>query len=247
MSRPLRDLTSASHAAIYPQSLLGESTGCETYLRDPAVGALREFFQKKGLTALKLEDQREAWYEDWLAFGAKHRLYAGVLSPKEFSTLGGQFDLLRYTRFLEAFAQFSPAHGYSLQVSFLGLFAILMGQNAALKREAVAVLESGGLLAFGVSEKEHGSDLLATEFTIKHVGDRWVADGKKYYIGNANAAGMIAVLARKEEADTAQKKRAPLALFALRPKTSPGTRRERWPLACSFRATSFWRPTAACA
>src|SRR6202035_5513599 len=100
----------------------------------------------------------------------------------------------KLTRFLEAFAYFSPSHAYSLQVSFLGLFPILMSSNEELKKEAVARLESGGLLAFGVSEKAHGSDLFANEFTVqpKGAGD-WLANGSKYYIGNANAACLISV------------------------------------------------------
>ena len=75
---------------------------------------------------------------------------ASVLSPKQYSTLGYQFDLLKLTRFLEVFAYFSPAHGYSLQCTFLGFFSILMGDNDALKRQAVAALENGGLFAFGM-------------------------------------------------------------------------------------------------
>ena len=39
--------------------------------------------------------------------------------------------------------------------------------DEALKQEAVAKLEKGGLFAFGVSERTHGSDLFANEFTVK--------------------------------------------------------------------------------
>src|SRR5213078_2495714 len=94
---------------IYPHAFSAhpQSGGAETYLRDPSVGKLVDFFQAKGLRALKDE----------------HRLYASVLSPRQFSSLGFEFDLLRLTRFLEVFAYFSPAHGYSLQVTFLGLFS----------------------------------------------------------------------------------------------------------------------------
>jgi acyl-CoA dehydrogenase len=148
-----------------------------------------------------------------------------VLSPKEFSTRGNEFDLLRYARFLEVFAYFSPSHAYSLQVTFLGLFSILMGDDATLKKEAVATLEAGGLFAFGVSEQNHGSDLLGNEFTIRsNPGGGFIANGTKYYIGNANCASMISILAHKVDARTegARAKRAPLALFVLRPKQSPG-------------------------
>src|SRR5437764_14553038 len=98
----------------------GAATAADVYFRDPSVRKLVEFFESKGLSALKDEDQREQWYEDWLAYQAEHRLYASVLSPREYSSLGFELDLLRLTRFVEVFAYFSPAHGYSLQVSFLG-------------------------------------------------------------------------------------------------------------------------------
>jgi len=95
----------------------------------PPLKSSPRFFDAKGLAALKAEDQREEWYADWLTYQAEQRLYATLLSPKEFSTLGTQFDLLRLTRFLEMFAYFSPAHGYSLQVTFLGFFSIMMGRT----------------------------------------------------------------------------------------------------------------------
>ena len=169
--KPQRDFTVASavaREAVFPQafSAVRRSAGAEAYLREPAILTLMEFFERKGLPALKEEDRSEQWYEDWLTYQSSHQLYARLLSPREYSRLGSEFDLLRYTRFLEVFAYFSPAHGYSLQVTFLGLCSILMGANAALKREAVTELEAGGLLAFGVSERGHGADLLGNEFKV---------------------------------------------------------------------------------
>lgn len=201
-------------------------SGQRAYLEDPGALALVEFFQAKGLAALKAEDRKEQWYEDWIACQSRHQIYARLLSPAQYSNIGGQLDLLRLTRFLELFGYYSAAHGYSLQVTFLGLFAILMGENDALKREAVAALESGGLLAFGVSEKGHGSDLLANEFSVTHIDtDHFVADGAKYYIGNSNTAQMIAILARKQSGNTGgRSKRSPPLLFALRPPHAPGYR-----------------------
>jgi acyl-CoA dehydrogenase len=202
--------------AIYPQAF---ASAGGTYWDDPLVKLLADFFIAKGLPALKEEDRTEKWYEDWLAYQARHQIYARLLAPIEFSTLGGQLDLLRLTRFLEVFGYFSPAHGYSLQVSFLGLFPILMGDNVALKREAIAALETGKLFAFGVSEKEHGSDLFGNEFTVTETsGGRLVANGAKYYIGNSNCAAMISILARKmDQPVNGRTKRAPFILFALRP------------------------------
>lgn len=212
--------------AVYPLVLSGapRSAGTELYLREPLAQKAAEFFERKGLAATKDEDRREQWYDDWLAYQASHLLYASLLTPREFGGHAGGFDLLRYARFLETCAYFSPAHGYSLHVSFLGLCAILMGKNSNLKREAIESLKEGGLLAFAISERAHGSDLLANEFTISQAGpDRFRASGSKYYIGNANSASIMAVLARRENRrGVGQGRRAAPVLFALRPQQASG-------------------------
>lgn len=80
------------------------------YLCIPAVQRLLEFFETKGLAALKEEDRQGAWYADWIEYQKKHAIYASVMAPHKYSTRGGRFDLLRYTRFLEVFAYHSPGH-----------------------------------------------------------------------------------------------------------------------------------------
>jgi acyl-CoA dehydrogenase len=220
---------------IWPRSFAGQSPSAsvDRYLAENSIRKLAEFFKQKGLAALKEEDRREQWHQDWLDYQAQHKLYASVLSTSQYSSLGNQFDLLKLTRFLEVFAYFSPSHGYSLQVSFLGLFSILMGSNADLKREAVAALEAGGLFAFGVSEKDHGSDLLCNEFSISQTSDEqgsaeFTANGRKYYIGNSNCAAIVSILAKKLGKDGAgsalPRHRNPLVLMVLRPSKSPGFR-----------------------
>jgi acyl-CoA dehydrogenase len=219
-------MTNFADNAIFPLSFSTQrpTPATDLYLRDPATRKLADFFEAKGLPALKKEDRAEEFYEDWISFQASNRIYASLLSPKEFSTRGNQLDLLRLTRFLEVFAYFSPAHGYSFQVSFLGLFSILMGSNAALKKQAVATLEAGGLFAFGISEQHHGSDLLGNEFAVKNIAPgRFIASGGKYYIGNANCAAIVSILARKvDDRPGSHSKRAMPILFALRPKEAKG-------------------------
>jgi acyl-CoA dehydrogenase len=210
---------------LYPLSFEASTPapGTPEYLQEPSVRLLVDYFRKKGLPALKEEDRREDWYPDWIDYQAKHHLYASLLSPRRYSSLGYSFNFLKLTRFLEVFAYFSPAHAYSLHVSFLGLAPILMSSNEPLKKEAIARLERGGLFAFAVSELAHRSDLLANEFTVKPVGPTGLlADGAKYYIGNANAACIISVLARKGDAESdSLSKRSPLIFFALRPAEAP--------------------------
>src|SRR4051794_12351180 len=223
-----RDPSIVNHA-VFPVSFVpgDPGPGATAYLADPAVQRLAEFFETKGLSALKEEDRAETWYADWIAYQGEHGLYADILAPEGAPDGGGggdsgrgHFDLLRLARFWEAAAYFSPAHAYSLHVSFLGLYPILRSGSEALRREAVDKLRAGGVFAFGVSEREHGADLLANEFTVTEVaGGRLSARGSKYYIGNANVAAMISVLAKRVRSGPlgASRRRAPLLLFALRP------------------------------
>jgi len=203
--------------------------GASEYFQDPSVRLLVEFFQGKGLEALKREDRQEEWYADWLDYQARHGIYASLLSPRQYSSRGHQFSIGRLVRFLEVFAYFSPAHGYSLHVSFLGLCPILMSDNEPLKREAVARLEAGGLFAFGVSEKAHGSDLFANEFLLTPApAGGWFADGSKYYIGNANAASIVSILAKKGGPEASgSSRRMPFVFVAIRPGEAPAYRAVR--------------------
>lgn len=165
------------------------------YTQDPTIKALADFFEKKGLEQLKKEDRAETWYSDFLEHVKEHRIYARFLSPKKYSNRGHEWDFLSLCRFLEAFAYYSPAHAYSFQVSFLGIFPILMSHNEELKKEAIKRLENGGMFAFGLSEKSHGSDIYSSEMQLEKVHDGYVANGAKYYIGNANCAQIISILA----------------------------------------------------
>ncbi|HSU68747.1 MAG TPA: acyl-CoA dehydrogenase family protein [Tepidisphaeraceae bacterium] len=206
---------------------LAEEDGwAEPYFGELSARLLLQFFKSKGLAALKQEDRAEQWYDDWIAFQREHRIYARLLCPARLSSIGGELNFLRLARFLELFAYLSPSHGYSLQVTFLGFFSILMGDNEALKQEAVEILEAGGLLAFGVSERAHGSDLLANEFIVAELATGgFRGGGGKYYIGNSNLAELITVLARKQAySDRGRARRASPALLAIRPNQSPGFR-----------------------
>jgi acyl-CoA dehydrogenase len=234
---------SISNDALYPVSFDASApmSGASDYFQDSSLRLLAAFFRDKGVEALKQEDRQEAWYQDWIDYQAKHGLYASLLSPERYSSRGHRLDIGKLARFVEAFGYFSPAHGYSLHVSLLGLFPILMSGNEGLKKEAIAKLEEGGLFAFAVSEKAHGSDLFANQFTINPAtapplgplgtgvsGEGrpgWIADGAKYYIGNANAACLMSVFAKKGDAESAGvSKRQPFVFFALRPSEAPALR-----------------------
>src|SRR4030043_115598 len=59
------------------------------------------------------------------------------------------------------------------------------------------LLTEGGIFAFGLSEKEHGADLYSTGMALTPLGDgKYAANGRKYYIGNANEAALVSTFGK---------------------------------------------------
>jgi len=72
-----------------------------------------------------------------------------------------------------------------------------MSPNQAVKKRAAELLKEGGIFAFGLSEKEHGADLYSTEMSLTpQGGGRYLANGRKYYIGNANEAAIVSTFGK---------------------------------------------------
>jgi acyl-CoA dehydrogenase len=78
------------------------------------------------------------------------------------------------------------------------------------------------MFAFGLSEKDHGSDIYSSEMILtKNENGNFVANGSKYYIGNANCAEIISVLAiDKSRNPTGKVTKEDFVFFAFRPKES---------------------------
>ncbi|HEU4456459.1 MAG TPA: acyl-CoA dehydrogenase family protein [Longimicrobium sp.] len=63
----------------------------------------------------------------------------------------------------------------------------------------MARLEQVG--AFALTEPEHGSDVVSLESTARRVGDEYVLDGRKRWIGNASFADVVVVWARGDDGE----------------------------------------------
>jgi acyl-CoA dehydrogenase len=162
-----------------------------------------EFFEHKGLKSVKEDDQVSKWYEDFLAFIREEQVFSTLLTPSGYGEADSRFDLSRVCKFNEITAFYSLAYQYCYQVSILGLGPIWMGDNEAVKHKTAELLQQGGIFAFGLSEKEHGADLYSNEVLLTPCGDgTYKANGKKYYIGNANEAALVSTFGRY--ADTSE-------------------------------------------
>lgn len=156
-----------------------------------------EFFEAKGKKRLKEDDLNRVWYEDFLEFVKKERIFASLLTPEGYGGDGCRWDTSRLCAFNEVLGFYGLCYWYTWQVSILGLGPIWMSGNEALKRKAARLLDEGAIFAFGLSEKEHGADIYASDMLLVPAGEgKYAARGDKYYIGNGNEAAMVSTFGR---------------------------------------------------
>jgi acyl-CoA dehydrogenase len=155
------------------------------------------FFEHKGKRKLKADDHNRVWYSDWLDFQKGHGLFATLLTPAAYGGPDARWDTWRNGEFSEILAFYGLAYWYTWQVSVLGLGPIWMSHNEQVKCRAAELLREGAVFAFGLSEKEHGADIYATEMAVTPTGDgTYKANGEKYYIGNGNIAPMVSTFGK---------------------------------------------------
>jgi acyl-CoA dehydrogenase len=115
---------------------------------------------------------------------------------------GMRWDSWRNCEFNEILGFYGLAYWYTWQVSMLGLGPIWISGNEAVKKETARLLRDGHIFAFGLSEKEHGADIYSSEMTLIPQDDgSYLARGRKYYIGNANKAGLVSTFGKIDGSD----------------------------------------------
>ena len=89
-----------------------------------------------------------------------------------------------------------------------GLGPIWQSENKDAKLKAADDLEAGQVMAFGLSEREHGADVYNTDMVLTPASEKdrangilYRATGEKYYIGNGNVASMVSVFGRRGDVD----------------------------------------------
>ncbi|MEW5870579.1 MAG: acyl-CoA dehydrogenase [Chloroflexota bacterium] len=156
------------------------------------------FFEHKGKRQIKEDDRNRTWYADFIAHQKEHQAFATLLTPARYGfDPNCRWDTWRNCQFNEILGFYGLAYWYTWQVSILGLGPIWMSANEALKRRAAQLLHEGEVFAFGLSERAHGADIYATEMSLApQPGGAYLANGEKYYIGNANVARMVSTFGK---------------------------------------------------
>ena len=161
-----------------------------------------EFFETKGKVKLKSDYEGRVWYEDFIEFLKREKVFATLLTPSAYGEEGCRWDTYRNCAFNEILGFYGLPYWYTWQVTILGLGPIWMGSNEAVKAKTARLLQEGGIFAFGLSEKAHGADLYSSEMALTPLTEgRYVADGGKYYIGNANEAALVSTFGKDTETD----------------------------------------------
>jgi len=161
-----------------------------------------EFFETKGKIKLKSDYEGRVWYADFIEFLKREKVFATLLTPSAYGEEGYRWDTYRNCAFNEILGFYGLPYWYTWQVTILGLGPIWMGNNEAVKVETARLLQEGGIFAFGLSEKTHGADLYSSEMALTPLTEgRYVADGGKYYIGNANEAALVSTFGKDTETD----------------------------------------------
>ncbi|HEY1838688.1 MAG TPA: acyl-CoA dehydrogenase family protein [Mycobacterium sp.] len=172
--------------------------------------AVIDWFEGRGKAKLLRDDLEAAWVSDFLDFIKQEKIFATFLTPSEYG--GGdpnkRWDTSRNAALSEIFGFYGLSYWYAEQVTILGLGPIWQSDNIKAKERAAAQLDAGGVMAFALSEREHGADIYNTDMllTPAHGDEEGVvfrASGEKYYIGNGNVAGMVSVFSRRTDVDGA--------------------------------------------
>lgn len=155
------------------------------------------FFENKGKASLKKDDQERTWYQEFIDFIGKEEIFADLLTPEKYGTGNARWDMWRIQEFNEIMGFYGLPYWYVWQVTILGLGPIWMSDNEKAKEKAAELLRSGSIFAFGLSEKTHGADVYSTEMRLSPQADgSYLANGSKYYIGNANKADMVSTFGK---------------------------------------------------
>ncbi|MCH9640509.1 MAG: acyl-CoA dehydrogenase family protein [Actinomycetia bacterium] len=173
--------------------------------------ALIEWFEERGKEQLLRDDLEATWVTDFLDFVKQERLFATFLTPSEFAEgdANKRWDTSRNAVLSEILGFYGLAYWYAEQVTILGLGPIWQSDNIKAKERAAAQLEAGGVMAFALSEREHGADIYNTDMLLTPAAEDdddgvvFRASGEKYYIGNGNVAGMVSVFCRRTDVEGA--------------------------------------------
>jgi acyl-CoA dehydrogenase len=169
-----------------------------------------DWFEGQGKKRLLDDDLSARWPGDFIDFVKREKLFATFLTPSEFAdgNPDKRWDAARNAALGEILGFYGLTYWYTEQVTILGLGPVWQSENKDAKLRAADDLEAGEVMAFGLSEREHGADVYNTDLVLvpaseedRSNGILFRASGEKYYIGNGNVASLVSVFGRRGDID----------------------------------------------
>lgn len=92
-----------------------------------------------------------------------------------------------------------PTAATALMLTDLAFMPAWIAGTEEQRRYFVSAINSGTRMAWGLSERHHGSDLLSNDMRAEKVEGGYLLTGEKYLIGNATVADVVSVHARTSD------------------------------------------------
>jgi alkylation response protein AidB-like acyl-CoA dehydrogenase len=113
--------------------------------------------------------------------------------PEEYGGVGA--DALATCIVIEEVARVCASSSLIPAVNKLGSYPLVLAGSEELKQRYLRPLARGAGFAYGLSEREAGSDTASMKTRARRDGDDWVLSGHKAWISNAGVADYYTVLA----------------------------------------------------
>jgi alkylation response protein AidB-like acyl-CoA dehydrogenase len=113
--------------------------------------------------------------------------------PEEYDGVGA--DALATCIVIEEVARVCASSSLIPAVNKLGSLPVILGGSEEIKQRYLRPLAHGAGFAYGLSEREAGSDTASMRTRARRDGDDWVISGQKSWITNAGVADYYTVLA----------------------------------------------------
>ena len=169
-----------------------------------------DFFEGQGKKRILDDDLKAQWPADFVEFVKREKVFATFLTPSEFAdgNPDKRWDGARNAALAEILGFYGLTYWYTEQVTILGLGPVWQSENKDAKLKAADDLEAGEVMAFGLSERDHGADVYSTDMVLTPANEEdqangilYRASGEKYYIGNGNVASLVSVFGRRGDVE----------------------------------------------
>ncbi|KTC84229.1 acyl-CoA dehydrogenase [Legionella cincinnatiensis] len=116
------------------------------------------------------------------------------------SELGGKLDSLDSIYVLiKSISRRDLTTAIAVGLSFLGALPLWLSGTLKQQQKIVALLRRGDIVAFALTEEEHGSDIMANEVVAKAFQDGWQLSGKKWCVNFATLGHAVSILCRTHD------------------------------------------------